>query len=113
MKTRQRRSMEIRRPSSGLGSVEDDLVLARESESSRFRQGMGPKLVYEKLTGSWKVVKIVFKGFSAVIEMERRKTRTRTVSMASIQPFYRHSSDLQHPIEDEFAQICMGRRLWT
>ena len=53
VKTRQRRSMEIRRPSSGLGSVEDDLVLARESESSRFRQGMGPKLVYEKLTGSW------------------------------------------------------------
>ena len=107
-KTRQRRNAEIRRPSSGVGSTEGDLVLAWESESSLFRQGMGSKLVHEKWTGPWKVVKIVFKGLSAVIEMEGRKTRTRTVSMASLQPFYRHSSDLQHPIEDEFAQIAWG-----
>ena len=65
-------------------------------------------MVYEKLTGSWKVVKIVFKGFSAVIEMERRKTRTRTVSMASLKPLCRRPSDLRHPMEDEFAQIAWG-----
>ena len=42
VKTRQRRNADIRLPSSGVGSVEGDLVLARESESSLFRQGMGP-----------------------------------------------------------------------
>ena len=61
VKTRQRRSAEIRRPSSQVGSIEGDLVFARESESSLFRQGMGPKLVHEKRAGPWKVVKIVFK----------------------------------------------------
>ena len=62
VKTRQRRNAEIRRPSSGVGSVEGDLILERESESSLFRQGMRPKLVHEKWTGPWKVVKVVFKG---------------------------------------------------
>ena len=41
VKTRHRRNAEVRRPSSGVGSVEGDLVLARESESSLFQQGMG------------------------------------------------------------------------
>ena len=53
VKTRHRRNAEVRRPSSGVGSVEGDLVLARESESSLFQQGMGPKLVHEKWTGPW------------------------------------------------------------
>ena len=61
VKTRHRRNAEIRRPSSQVGSIEGDLVFARESESSLFRQGMGPKLVHEKRAGPWKVVKIVFK----------------------------------------------------
>ena len=108
VKTRQRRNAEIRRPSSGVGCVEGDLVLKGEIESSLFRQGMGPKLVHEKWTGSWKVLKVVFTGLSAVIEMEGRKARTRRVSMASLQLFYRRSSDLRHPIEDELAQIAWG-----
>ncbi|CAN0574572.1 unnamed protein product, partial [Laminaria digitata] len=49
-----------------------DLVLARESDSSLHRQGMGPKLVHEKWTGPWKVVDVVFEGLSVVIEMEGR-----------------------------------------
>ncbi|CAN0534235.1 unnamed protein product, partial [Laminaria digitata] len=56
-----------------------DLVLARESDSSLHRQGMGPKLVHEKWTGPWKVVDVVFEGLSVVIEMEGRVTRSRTV----------------------------------
>ena len=63
-------------------------------------------MVHEKWTGPWKVVKVVFKGLTAVIEMEGRKTRTRTVSMAPLKPFYRRPSDLRHPIEDAFAQIA-------
>ena len=72
-KTRQRRNAEIRRPSSGVGSTEGDLVLAWESESSLFRQGMGSKLVHEKWTGPWKVGRMVFKELSSVIEMEGRR----------------------------------------
>ena len=53
VKTRQRRNAEIQRPSSGVGSVEGDIVLARESESSLVRQGMEPKLVHERWTGPW------------------------------------------------------------
>ena len=63
VKTRQRRNADIRLPSSGVGSVEGDLVLARESESSFFRQGMRLKLVHEKWTGPWKVIQIVLKRF--------------------------------------------------
>ena len=53
----------------------------------------------------------MFKGLSAVIEMEGRKKRSRTVSGASLIPFYRRSSDLRHPIGDEFAQIAWGADL--
>ena len=101
----------MRWPSSGVGSVEGDLILERESESSLFRQGMRPKLVHEKWTGPWKVVKVVFKGLSAVIEMEGRKTWTRTVSMAFLKLFFRRSAELRHPIEDEFERIAWGAYL--
>ena len=40
--------------------------------------------------------------------MGGRKTRTTTVFMASLKPFCRRSSDLRHPIEDDFAQIARG-----
>ena len=63
---------------------------------------------HEKWTGPWKVVNVVRKGLIAVIEMEGRKTRTMTVSMASLKLFYRRSSDLRHPIEGEFAQTACG-----
>ena len=33
------------------------------------------------------------------------------MSVASLKPFYRHSSDLRHPIGDEFAQIAWGADL--
>ena len=39
------------------------------------------------------------------------KKRSRTVSVASLKPFYRRSSDLRHPIGDEFAQIAWGADL--
>ncbi|CAN0599800.1 unnamed protein product, partial [Laminaria digitata] len=39
-------------------------------------------------TGPWKVVDVVFEGLSVVIEMEGRVTRSRTVSTASMKPFY-------------------------
>ena len=66
----------------------DDLVLARESDSSLHRQGMGSQQVHEKRTGPWKVVEVVVEGLSVVIEMEGRATRSRTVFTASQKPFY-------------------------
>ena len=53
----------------------------------------------------------MFKGVSTVIEMEGRKKRSRTVSVVSLKPFYRRSSDMRHPIGDEFAQIAWGADL--
>ena len=82
--TRQCRNAGISRPSAGVNVAEGDVVLARQSDSALFRQGKGSKLVHEKWTGPWMVTKVVFKGLSAVIEVEGRKKRSRTVSVASL-----------------------------
>lgn len=108
MGTRQRRNAEIGRSSSGVGSVEGGLVLARKSDNYIFRQRLGPKFVHDKWTGSWGGVKVVFTGYSAVIELEGRKTRTRTASMAYLNPVYRRSFNLRHPVGDEHVQITWG-----
>ena len=88
-----------------------DLVLARESDSSLHRQGMGPKLVHEKWTDPWKVVEVLIEGLNAVMEMEGRAKRSRTVSTASLKPFYTRPSNLRHPMEDEFAQMAWRANL--
>ena len=97
-KARRRRNASIQRPSPGTRVATGDLVLARESDSSLHRQGMGSKLVHDKWTGPWKVVEVVIEGLSVVIEMEGRTTRSRTVSAESLKPFYTRPSDLRHPI---------------
>ena len=110
-KARQYHNAAIQRPSMGTRVAKGDLVLARESDSSLHRQGRGPKLVHEKWTGPWKVVEVVLEGLSVVIEMEGRAVRSRTVSTASLKPFYTRPSDLRHPMEDEFAQLAWGADL--
>lgn len=88
-KERQRHNASIQRPSAGTRVATDDhLVLARESDSSLHRQGMGPNLVHEKWTGPGEVVGVVIDGSSFVIEMEGQATRSRTVPTASLKPFY-------------------------
>ena len=110
-KARQHHNAAIQRPSAGTRVAKGDLVLARESDSSIHRQGRGPKLIHEKWTGPWKVMGVVLEGLSVVIEMEGRATRSRTVSTASLKPFYTRPSDLRHPMEDEFAQLAWGADL--
>ena len=110
-KARQRHNASIQRPSAGTRVATGDLVLARESDSSLHRQGMGPKLVHERWTGPWKVVEVVIEGLSVVIEMEGRTPRSRTVSTTSLKPFYVRPADLRHPMEDEFAQMAWGADL--
>ena len=91
--------------------VDRDLVLARESDNSLFRQEMAAKLVHEKWTGPRTVANALLKGLSAVLKIERRNGRSRTVSVASRTPVYSRSSDLKHPIGDDFAQIAWGADL--
>ena len=69
-KAQQLHNASIQRPSAGTRVALGDLVLARESDSSLHRQGMGPKLVHEKWTGPWKVVEVLIERLSSVIEME-------------------------------------------
>ena len=107
-KARQHYTATIQRPSACARVARGDLVLARESDSSLHREGMGPKLIHEKWTGPWRVVDVVFEGLSFVIEMEGRATRSRTVSTASLKPFYPTPSDLRRPMKDEFAQVAWG-----
>lgn len=101
----------MRWPSSGVACVDGDLVLERESETSLFRQGMGPQLLHKMWTGPLKVDKVVFIKMSAAIVMKPRKSRTRTVSMAFLKLFFRRSAELRHPIEDEFERIAWGAYL--
>ena len=103
---RQRRNQSIQRPSAGARVVTGDLIPVIESDSSLHRQGMGPKLVHEKWTGPWKGVEVVIEGRSVIIEMEGAITRSRTVSAASLKPFYMRLSYLRHSMEDEFAQMA-------
>ena len=110
-KARQHHNAAIQRPSAGARVTRRDLVLARERDSSLHRQGMGPKLAYEKWTGPWTEVDAVFQGLSVVIEMEGWATRSRTFSTASLKPFYPRSSDLRHPMEDECAHVAWGAGL--
>ena len=110
-KARQHHNAAIQRPSAGTRIAKGDLVLARESDSSIHRQGRRPKLIHEKWTGPWKVMGVVLEGLSVVIEMEGRATRSRTVSTASLKPFYTRPSDLRHPMEDKFAQLAWGADL--
>ena len=97
-KERQRRNASIQRPSAGTRVVTSDLALSMEGDSSLHRQGMGPKLVHEKWTGPWKVAEVAFEGLGVVIEMGGWATRSRTVSAASLKPFYRRPSDVRHPM---------------
>ena len=113
-KVRQRRNASIQRPSGGTRVVTGDFILARESDISPHWQGMGPKLVHEKWTDPWKVVKVVkvvIEGLSVVIEMAGRTTRFRAVSDASLKPFYTRPSDLRYPMEDKLAQMAGGADL--
>ena len=80
---RQRHNAGISLPSAGVNVAVRDPVLARESVSALFRQGMGSKLVHEKWTGPWTVTKLVFKGLRSMIEIEGRK-ETNAYGIGSI-----------------------------
>lgn len=53
----------------------------------------------------------MIEGLSVVTEMGGRATRSRTVSTASLKPFYTRPSDLRHPMEYGFAQMTWGAGL--
>lgn len=102
-KERQHHNVKIHRRSAGTCVAKGDLVLTRESDSSLHRQWRRPRMVHEKWTGPWKEVEVVFEGLSVVIEMKGLAVRSRTVSAASLKPFYTRPSALWHPMEDGYA----------
>ena len=53
----------------------------------------------------------MIEGLSVILEVEGRTTRSRTVSDASLKPFYTRPSDLRHAMEDQFAQVAWGADL--
>ena len=47
-------------------------------------------------------------GLSVVVEIMGSVTRSRTVSAASLKPFYTRPSDVRHPMGDGFAHMTWG-----
>lgn len=54
--------------------------------------------------GSVKVEEVMQRDVNVEVEMNGRKTRTRRVPTSTIKPFRLRTSDLRHPMAEEFAQ---------
>ena len=81
---RKRVNATINRSSAGVPTKVGDLVLVREADSTRSREGYGTKLHHEKYTGPWKC----------------------TVATSALKPFTVRPPELRHSIEDELAQYA-------
>ena len=102
---REKANQSIRRPSPAAAATPGSLVLVRESESSRHRDGRGKKLQHELYTGPWEVTEELQKGLSVRVVMRGRKQRDRRVSLADVKPFHVRPESLRHSLADEFAQF--------
>ena len=105
---RQKANQSISRPSPGVSVETGDLVLVRESDSSRHRDGRGKKLQHEVYTGPWEVSEVLQRGLSVKVLMNGRKKRERNVSLADVKLFHTRPPSLRHSLADEFAQFA-----WT
>ena len=103
---RERVNATINRSSTGVTAKVGDLVLVREADSTRSREGYGAKLHHEKYTGPWSITRVLMTGLSVEVELRGRKTRKRTVATSALKPFTVRPPDLRHTIEDEFAQYA-------
>ena len=85
--------------------------MVKEADSSLTRQGVHPKLSHDHSTAPWRVVGIPRPGASLVVNLDGRRIRRRTVSVANVKPFYLRPVDLRHEFEDEFAHAAWGADL--
>ena len=104
--SRERVNATINRSSTGVTAEVGDLVLVREADSNRSREGYGTKLHHDKYTGPWSITRVLMTGLSVEVELRGRKTRKRTVATSALKPFTVRPPDLRHTIEDEFAQYA-------
>ena len=103
---RKRVNATINRSSAGVPAKVGDLVLVREADSTRSREGYGTKLHHEKYTGPWSTTRVLTTGLSVEVKLRGRKTRKRTVATSALKPFTVRPPDLRHSIEDELAQYA-------
>lgn len=101
--SRARANAAISRPSAGVRAERGNLVLVRESDSNRHREGRGMKLQHEVYTGPWTVTDVLQTGLSVEVQMRGRKIRSRRVSTANIKPYHVRPPALRQPLADEFA----------
>lgn len=110
---RARADAAIQTTSAGVASKKGGLVLVRETDATRFREGRGRKLQHEIYTGPWTVKEVPLTGLSVVVTMQGRKERTRSVSTADVKRFHLRPPSLRHALPDEFAQYAWGREFKT
>ena len=103
---RERVNPTINRSSTGVTAKVVDLVLVRQADSTRSREGYGTKLHHEKYTGPWSITRVLMTGLSVEVELRGRKTRKRTVATSAIKFFTVRPPDLCHTMKDEFAQYA-------
>ena len=103
---RERVKATINRSSTGVTAKVGDLVLVREADSTRSREGYGTKLHHEKYTGPWSITRALMTGLSVEVELRGKKTRKCTVVTSALKPFTVRPPNLRHTIENEFAQYA-------
>ena len=93
----------INNPSTGVTAKVGDLVLGREADSTRSREGYKTKLHHEKYTGLWSMTRVLMTCLSVEVELRSRKNPKRTVATSALKSFTVRPPALHHSIEDEFA----------
>ena len=82
--------------------------MGKESDSSLNSQGTHPKLLHDHYTAPWLVTQVIRPGQTVEVTLNGRRIRKRTVSAASVKPFYLREKQLRHQFEDEFSHMAWG-----
>ena len=85
--SRERVNATINRSSIGVTVTAGDLVLVREENSTRSREGCGNKLHHEKYTNPWTMKRVLVAGLIVEVELRGRRTRKRIVATSALKPF--------------------------
>ena len=83
-------------------------MLAQESSSSVVRKESGGKLEHERGTSPWKITKVLKRGLD-----DQSSPKVAMYPPKGSKPFHARPPVLYHRLADEFAQMGMGRGLWT
>lgn len=85
---RARANQTIERSSAGVAVKKGNMVLVRETTSTRHRDSRGRKLQHDVYTGPWEVKGVSLTAISVNTEMQGRKRRKRLVSTSDVKRFH-------------------------